>query len=81
MAYGLPIVAYDNTAVGETVGDAGLLLSSKEPAVVASALERVLSDTSLSGRLSRSGHQRSKLFSGEHVAEALDRALSWSYSS
>ena len=81
MAYGLPIVAYDNTAVGETVGDAGLLLSSKEPAVVASALDRVLSDTSLSGRLSRSGRQRSKLFSGERVAEALDRALSWSYSS
>ena len=80
MARGLPVVAYENTAIGETVGDAGLLLSSKEPAVVASAIERVLSDQSLSDRLSRSGRERSKLFSSELVADALDRALSWDYS-
>ena len=57
------------------------LLNSKEPTVVASALDRVLSDKSLSDRLCRSGRQRSKLFSGERVAEALDRALSWSSTS
>ena len=31
MAYGIPVVAYDNSAIGDTVGDAGLLLGSKEP--------------------------------------------------
>ena len=81
MAYGIPVVAYDNSAIGDTVGDSGLLLNSKEPTVVASALDRVLSDKSLSDRLCRSGRQRSKLFSGERVAEALDRALSWSSTS
>ena len=74
-------MAYDNSAIGDTVGDSGLLLNSKEPTVVATALDRVLSDKSLSDRLCRSGRQRSKLFSGERVAEALDRALSWSSTS
>ena len=77
MARGIPVVAYDTTAVGETVGEAGLLLSSKAPTVVAAALERVLSDTELFDRLADCGHSRSKDFSSALVADALDRALSW----
>ena len=77
MARGIPVVAYENTAVGETVGEAGLLLTSKAPTVVATALERVLSDTELFDRLAASGHRRSRVFSGALVADGLDKALSW----
>ena len=75
MARGIPVVAYENTAVGQTVGDAGLLLTSKEPTVVASALERTLTDNLLTKRLCDSGRRRSSMFASDKVADALDAAL------
>ena len=75
MARGIPVVAYENTAVGETVGDAGLLLPSKKPPVVAAALERALTDSALAKRLSDSGYRRSSAFAPDKVADALDQAL------
>ena len=42
MYHRLPIVAYTNTAVPETVQSAGLVLPNKEPARVAAAIDRVV---------------------------------------
>ena len=75
MVRGIPLVAYANTAVTQTVGEAGLLLTSKGPAVVASALERVLTDKHLAKRLCASGHRRSSSFSSEKIAGELDQAF------
>lgn len=75
MVRGVPLVAYANTAIDQTVGDAGLLLTSKRPEVVAAALERVITDELLVKRLCTSGYRRSAMFSSEKVAEALDRKL------
>ena len=75
MARGIPVVAYENTAISQTVGDAGLLLTSKKPAVVAAALERALTDSALAKRLSDSGLRRSSAFAPDKVATALDQAL------
>ena len=75
MVRGVPLVAYANTAIGHTVGDAGLLLTSKRPEVVAAALERVLTDELLAKRLCSSGHRRSSMFSSDTVADALDQEL------
>ena len=47
MAHRLPVVAYGAAAVPDTVGDAGLLLPSKDPALVAAAVRRVVGDASL----------------------------------
>lgn len=44
MAYGLPIVAYAAGAVPDTVGGAGLMLHDREPAFMAAAIHRVLTD-------------------------------------
>ena len=44
MYHRLPIVAYTNTAVPETVADAGLVLPNKEPVRVAAAIDRVVTD-------------------------------------
>ena len=38
MGHGVPVVAYGVTAVPETVGDAGILLDSKEPLRFAAAV-------------------------------------------
>jgi glycosyltransferase involved in cell wall biosynthesis len=75
MSYGLPVVAYANTAVTETVGDGGLLLHSKSPALVATALEKVLVDEGLANRLSTSGYRRVMSFNAELVGNALDQAI------
>jgi glycosyltransferase involved in cell wall biosynthesis len=62
MAHGVPIVAYAVTVVPETVGDAGLLLADKSPALFAAAVSRVLSDASLAGTLATAGRARAKAF-------------------
>ena len=81
MARGIPVVAHENTAIGQTVGDAGLLLKSKTPTVVAATLERVLTDNTLASHLSESGFHRSKAFAPSSIAEKLDAALSSGHSS
>lgn len=67
MAHDVPVVAYAAAAVPETVGDAGLLLSSKEPLRFAAAVHRVVEDGRLRGQLSRAAARRVAAF-------ALDRS-------
>lgn len=47
MRAGLPVVAYDAGAVGETLGGAGVLLRSLDPPFVAEVIYRVATDVSL----------------------------------
>ena len=54
----LPIVAYASTAVPETVGDAGLLLTDKDPVTVAAAVHRVVTDGDLRHSLVAAGRRR-----------------------
>jgi glycosyltransferase involved in cell wall biosynthesis len=51
MHFELPVLAYDATAVRETMNGGGLLLDSKDPRVVAAALDLVLTDSELRSRL------------------------------
>jgi glycosyltransferase involved in cell wall biosynthesis len=63
MGSGLPIVAFAAGAVPETLGGAGLLLDTKRPSVVASAVDRIRRDASLAERLVAAGHRRRSAFS------------------
>jgi glycosyltransferase involved in cell wall biosynthesis len=58
MRTGVPVVALDRGAVGDTVGPAGLLLDNDEPSLVAEAVARVLGDTDLRDRLVAGGRRR-----------------------
>jgi glycosyltransferase involved in cell wall biosynthesis len=62
MGHGIPIVAYGVTAVPETVGKAGLVLSDKSPVRFATAVARVLSDGTLRQHLSGAGRARAGAF-------------------
>ena len=44
MAVGIPVIALESSAVTETMGGASILLQSAEPAVVSSAVQRVMTD-------------------------------------
>lgn len=63
MHHGLPVVAYRRTAVPETLGNAGVLLETKEPAAVAAVVQRMLSDRALWRERSASGYARARDFS------------------
>lgn len=58
MGHGIPVVAYGVAAVPETVGDAGIVLDSKEPLRFAAAVARVVADTELQGRLALAAGRR-----------------------
>ncbi len=75
MSHGVPVVAYDCTAVGETVGPAGLLLGDKACELTATALERVLTDPVLAGRMRAAGLSRAGEFTPARCDEEMERAL------
>jgi glycosyltransferase involved in cell wall biosynthesis len=65
MQSGLPVVAFGAGAVPETLGDAGILLDSARPGVVASAVHRVRSDPHLGDDLVAAGRRRLASFSAD----------------
>jgi glycosyltransferase involved in cell wall biosynthesis len=67
MYFDVPVVAYAAAAVPDTVGDAGLLLTAKDPVVVATAVERLRSDPSLRESLVEAGRKRVEHFSIERT--------------
>jgi len=58
MAHGVPIVAVASSAVPETVGPAGVLVPSAEPAAFAATVHRVLRDPALAAALIAAGRAR-----------------------
>jgi len=64
MRAGTPIVALDAGAVGETLADAGILLPTARPALVAAAVARICNDEVLADRLVEAGRRRLADFAG-----------------
>jgi L-malate glycosyltransferase len=58
MGHGLPVVAFGAAAVPSTVGDAGIVLPEKSPAVVAAAVRRVIDDDDARAALVAAGRDR-----------------------
>ena len=70
MFFGIPVVAYDMAAVGETLGGGGLLLprEPKSPALAAAALDRVWRDDALREKIRQGQERRLEDFSHETVS-------------
>ncbi|MFZ0172347.1 MAG: glycosyltransferase [Acidimicrobiales bacterium] len=75
MHYGVPVVAYGTAAVPETVLDAGIVLGSKTPVLVATAAERVLSDPVLRAVLIDRGRERAREFTLEAARQGFSDAI------
>lgn len=74
--FGLPVVARDAAAVGEVVGDAGVLLASQDgPDTVAQALRIVIDDDELRGELRARGQRRLALYDPDSTARAMRTVL------
>jgi len=63
MHLGVPVVAFDAAAVGETVGDGGLVVRDKSPMAMAAAVNRAVADPALRAALAGAGPLRARSFS------------------
>lgn len=70
MHHGVPVIAFDSTAVAGTLGDAGLLLTSKSPDIVADAVARVVSTPDLAQQMRTRGRSRAEHFSLDNTRRA-----------
>jgi len=76
MHHGVPVVAYDSSAVGGTVGNAGLVLGSKSPDHVAAAVARVIGDPHLRAQMIAAGKRRADDFELSRSREAWSSLIS-----
>lgn len=75
MYFGKPIVAYDSTAIGETLGLAGILLKEKDPALTAAVIDQVLRDSQLQQQIRQYQTENLERFRHETVADAYMKIL------
>ncbi|MDQ2914607.1 MAG: glycosyltransferase family 4 protein [Chloroflexota bacterium] len=75
MRFRLPVVAYDAAAIGETVGDAGVLLRERDLAETAEAAAMVGEPTELREALVAAGERRVLDFDPDAVAERTRHVL------
>lgn len=75
MAHGVPVVAWNTTAVGDTVGDAGILLAGRGPLEAAEAVHAVLEDRGLREGLVARGRRRAAHFGGDGAGRIILEAL------
>lgn len=72
----LPVLARDAAAVGEVVGDAGVLLGPDDGVATVAQLLRIMSaDSELRDELSRRGEQRLRLYDQSSTASAMRAVL------
>jgi glycosyltransferase involved in cell wall biosynthesis len=80
MYFGIPVVAYSAAAVPDTVATAGIVLTDKDPLVVACAVDRSLSDHRLRSAMVMAGRERVDQFSlrstSRQFVDSISRYLS-----
>ncbi len=64
MVFDVPVIAYDSTAIGETLAGSGLLLQEKSPEVVAEAIHYVMTHDDVKQQMIE--NQRTRLAYFEH---------------
>lgn len=70
MARGTPVVAYAAAAVPETLGDAGILLAEKPPALVASVVHRLIDDEPTRATFIARGRERAQRYAPQRAEHA-----------
>lgn len=75
LGHNLPVVAYWSSAVPETLGSAGIILTSKDPIHVAAAVRRIESDSRLREQMSREARKTLARYSPENAKRENLKAL------
>ncbi|MBD2045373.1 glycosyltransferase family 4 protein [Coleofasciculus sp. FACHB-64] len=69
MTLGAPVITSNTSSLPEVAGDAALLIDPDDPASLADAILKVISDSQLRSELIQKGKERAKLFSWERTAQ------------
>ena len=69
MARGVPVACSNASSLPEVAGDAALLFDPRDPAAIARALQRLLSDRELRERLRTLGRERARQFTWKRTAQ------------
>lgn len=69
MYLGTPIIAYDASAVKDTLGGAGILMDTKDPLITAGMIDRLACDQELRGMVLENQRERLKDFQFDVIAE------------
>lgn len=75
MFFDVPIIAYDTSAVGDTLGGSGILLDSNDPLLAAGVIRRVLTDESLKKYIIEGQRRRLEDFSYERIRDIFEKQL------
>jgi len=71
MYFEVPIIAYDSTAIPDTLGDAGVLVKEKNYAEIAGLMNRLITDQNLRKTLIDKEQERLKNFNNEKIRNML----------
>ena len=75
MVFDVPVIAYDSTAVGETLAGSGLLLEDKSPAVVAEAIDYVVTHKDIQKQMIENQRKRLKYFEHDRIKKQFLAAI------
>ena len=75
MFFGVPIIAYDTSAISETLGGSGVLLDSNDPVFAAAVIDRVVKDEKLRKSLIEGQKKRLEYFSYDRLKDIFTDCL------
>jgi len=75
MYFQVPILAYDSTAIGETLGGCGFLTHTKDPLLNAGLLNYILSNPFVKQALIQNGKERLADFENSRIAAQFERYI------
>ena len=75
MMFDIPIVAYNSSAIEETLGGSGILISKKEPLVIAGIINRLMNDQKLRAKVIHGQRQRLEELSYDKLSKKLGNCL------
>lgn len=75
MFFKIPIIAYNSSAIGDTLGGSGLLIDEKEPIQTALLIDRVVTDEKLRNEIISGQNERLKDFSYDKIKALFEKQL------
>lgn len=75
MFFNVPIIAYDSSAIADTLGGSGILINDKDPVLVSMLIDRVVSDNALREHILEKQRERLKDFLYENMKECFIKGL------
>lgn len=75
MFFDVPIIAYNTSAVGDTLGGSGVLLDSNDPVFAANVIHRVLTDETLKQQIIGGQRRRLEDFSYDRIKDIFEKQI------